>query len=167
MNNELEHITPQLHNLKVKKQGFSIPENYFNHLEEDCNIQLFLSDLPQKTGMKVPDNYFNAFEDNLLTELALQKSKKVKILKLIKIVSSVAAVFFISFGLGRYFMNLQKLSDNDFEQLTVYSTAQINDYELANIYEKELEQIEITDFITTDEIESYLQNDVENVIYYD
>lgn len=76
MKNELKHI---------KNTGHTIPDGYFNAIEDHVMNQLHIEskfDKNQNAGFKVPDVYFDSFEDRLFDTInTTQKQPKVITLK--------------------------------------------------------------------------------------
>jgi hypothetical protein len=61
----------------------------------------------------------------------------------------------------------QSIEMADMENWLEDGTVDLNTYEIASVYEEELEDIDLTDFIETEEIEDYLYNDMNEMLYYE
>ncbi|TCP22599.1 hypothetical protein EV195_11127 [Tenacibaculum skagerrakense] len=69
MENNLKNSIEFL-NYKVGKQhGFTIPENYFNELENEILNNQIASSFPDKNGLKTPENYFEKLENDLIERI--------------------------------------------------------------------------------------------------
>lgn len=167
MENTPKHSNLTLEQLKNPEKRFKVPKSYFENLENDFSAKIFQSLLPDKNGFTVPQHYFENFETKLIDQLPEFSTKKSKTFTLfIKTLTAVAAVLIIGIVINQLYIN-PKFTDTDYAQLADYSTSQVSNYELASIYADELETLPVTDFIETSEIENYLQQDIDQVIYYE
>lgn len=79
---------------------FSVPENYFNTLEERIMQNISMENVPKETGMQVPENYFEQLESRILDNCTNSKvRKKPKLVKLNTWWHVAAAACAIGFGL--------------------------------------------------------------------
>jgi len=190
MSDELKNISPILSELKENKIGFKTPDAYFSNLDNQILTQTALVKQSQKTGFKVPDSYFenaeaaihlkskkqnnfkvptNYFENFEVKSAEIKSKNKSSLFTLNRfwIPVAIAAVFVLSIGIN----NLQSLNANvqvaDMENWIENGALNLSSYDLASIYEPELENINLTDFVAKEEIEDYLGNDINEMIYYD
>ena len=102
METEQTHNDDFLKGLKLNKNPFKAPDNYFNNLSEDINTTYLAQQLPNSTGFKVPNHYFENFK--------VPKTKS-KIILLLPYVSVAAAI-----TVGLFLFNARKndsFSNND------------------------------------------------------
>ncbi|GEM_PF-2791618 len=190
MSDELKNISPILSELKENKIGFKTPDAYFSTLDNQILTQIALLKQSRKTGFKVPDSYFentevaihlNSKKQNNFKvpsgyfenfevksdEIKSKNKRNVFTLNRFWIPAAIAAMFVLSIGIN----NLQSPNTNvqvaDMENWIESGAVNINSYDLASNYESELENINLTDFVAKEEIEDYLGNDINEMIYYE
>jgi hypothetical protein len=73
-NDEIKNSTPLLDQLKKKKSGFSIPEDYFENIESSILLNTKKSDWASNP-FKVPQNYFEDIDSN---SICSNKRKEIK-----------------------------------------------------------------------------------------
>ena len=78
------------HNLNKSTNEFKTPENYFENLEDVVIAKLKVETLSESAQNSVPDNYFETFEDNVLSKLN-SKPKVISIKKVTKYLIPIAA----------------------------------------------------------------------------
>ena len=96
------------------KTGFTIPEGYFNSIEN-----LFFSNsiekcLPKKDGFNTPENYFNKLDNQILIKLRNSKKGKlikIKMLQLVPIAATIAIFLFI--GINFVYTENSELSSDE------------------------------------------------------
>lgn len=96
------------------KTGFTIPEGYFNSIEN-----VFLSNsiekcLPKKDGFNTPENYFNKLDNQILIKLRNTKKGKlikIKMLQLVPIAATIAIFLFI--GINFIYTENSELSSDE------------------------------------------------------
>lgn len=71
----LEKYAPLLHAIRVKGDGFVVPENYFSESEE---LTLTRTGLPLQDGFTVPENYFDELAARILAAVAISEASKDK-----------------------------------------------------------------------------------------
>lgn len=119
-----------LNKLDSNSAGFTIPEGYFDDLENSLSQKVLSNELPdnqkslnqfhiikanelkinrKETGFKVPENYFEQFEAEFDKSLKAKKTSG-KVLRLRLISMSVAASVLLFFGIQ--FMNKGQLNTN-------------------------------------------------------
>ena len=64
-------------NIRKNKNGFKVPEHYFESLENSISNQIKTQDISKKSGFHVPKNYFEEFTSELTN-----KNKKSKVIPL-------------------------------------------------------------------------------------
>lgn len=148
----------KLHN--IKKNGFTVPEGYFDSLEDNIIDELKVKESVTNTGFKVPDNYFENLEDSVLSKVSnLEKDTKVIKLfsrKTILFASSIAAAILLLFNLSIF---TEKATEPDFETVENYILNEdISTYEIASLLEEEeLTEENFIEFsIEEDTVEDYI-----------
>ncbi len=74
---EVHKIAPNLSKIGNKKHGFSVPDTYFNTIEDGVLAEINTSKIIlDKTNYKIPDNYFNNVEDTIISKLKIEALEK-------------------------------------------------------------------------------------------
>lgn len=165
-NDEIKNSTPLLDQLKKKKSGFSIPEDYFENIESSILMNTKKSDWASNP-FKVPQNYFEDFDSTVLNQINEKKSNSIFTLNRFWIPVSIAAMLILNIGIFTFQKQDQSIEMADMENWLEDGTLDLNTYEIASVYEEELEDIDLTDFIESEEIEDYLYNDMNEMLYYE
>lgn len=165
-NDEIKNNTPLLDQLKKKKSGFSIPEDYFENIESSILLNTKKSDWASNP-FKVPQNYFEDFDSTVLNQINEKKSNSIFTLNRFWIPVSIAAMLILNIGIFTFQKQDQSIEMADMENWLEDGTLDLNTYEIASVYEEELEDIDLTDFIESEEIEDYLYNDMNEMLYYE
>lgn len=165
-NDEIKNSTPFLDQLKKKKSGFSIPEDYFENVES--SILLNTKKLEWTSNpFKVPQNYFEEIDSKVLNQIIDKKSNPIITLNRFWIPVSIAAMLILNIGIFTFQKQEQSIEMAEMENWLEDGTVDLNTYEIASVYEEELDEIVLTDFIETEEIEDYLYNDMNEMLYYE
>ena len=118
MNRDTKNNEDYLNNISKYKKQFSVPENYFNSVEDSVFSKVIEKQLPGELTYNVPDDYFENFEDTLFSNSEFAK-KEVKVISLkSRVINSIptaaAACMLLFVGLN-YFSTNEKTS---FETIT-------------------------------------------------
>lgn len=165
-NDEIKNSTLLLDQLKKKKSGFSIPEDYFENIESSILLNTKKSDWASNP-FKVPQNYFEEFDSTVLNQINEKKSNSIFTLNRFWIPVSIAAMLILNISIFTFQKQDQSIEMADMENWLEDGTVDLNTYEIASVYEEELEDIDLTDFIESEEIEDYLYNDMNEMLYYE
>ena len=189
---ELKHITPILAKIQKKGSGFSIPENYFEEIENAISDKLFTDSLSNTSGHKIPENYleqientvlsklekertpsekvpegyFDSVEDQVFDRLALEEKPKIISLKKYWIPVVVAASLALLVSIYNPFSTNQNIEVSEIEQWIDEGNLELNPYEIAELYNDELENISIENTLNTDDLEDYLNNQISEESFY-
>ena len=114
MDNKQQHTIKYLNQTIGKKTGFSIPEDYFNDVEETILTAKSTEVLPTENAFKVPDNYFDSLENNISHQLKSTNKKPVitlqkRLLKYMLLATAAAILLFI--GINRFNVNTFSFDD--------------------------------------------------------
>jgi hypothetical protein len=151
MSNHLKNSEEFLNSISRKKNGFSVPKNYFNAIEEEINIKLAEEHFKNKSGFDIPNTYFKEFEENLLVKVVSPSpvnetkviSFKERISKIIP--TTVAASVLLFIGLNSFIfdkteeLTIDTLTENEIEYWLDSSDIYLNDIaivEAENILEE-------------------------------
>lgn len=158
MNKDLKHI---------KDQGFKVPKDYFETLEDQIMSNITLdTQIPKARtpGFETPKDYFNTLEDNIF--IKLETPQETKVLPLFKkrnilYFSSIAAVLLIMLAI---FVNTDSEA-LDYDLVENYIINEdVDVYELATLLtDEELNNIQMEIRNSTyieDDMESYLLDNV-------
>lgn len=103
-------------NKRHKEDGFQIPENYFEGLEEQLRDRAALQDhIPAQEGFLIPEGYFENFEAVLQNKISPGRGK-VRHLQYLKRGLAVAASILGLFFLSTLLFNTE--GDFSFDQVT-------------------------------------------------
>lgn len=158
MNKDLKHI---------KDQGFKVPKDYFETLEDQIMSNIALDTQISKAeipGFETPKDYFNTLEDNIFNKLETpQETKIIPLFKKRNILyfSSIAAVLLIMLAI---FVNTDS-EELDYDLVENYIINEdVDVYELATLLtDEELNNIQMEIRNSTyieDDMESYLLDNV-------
>ena len=151
MNNELENSIQYIKEKTRETPGFSIPENYFDGIEDDFTIKLKEELLPSSTSFNIPDTYFDNLETEILSKVNTTTNKKGKVISLksrfLKFApASIAASLLLITSLFFNNNNTSTLEDvsytdieNWLDENTIYT-----DTELAFAFEDHLDESELS-----------------------
>ena len=81
MNKELKNSEKFIHQVVGKETGFSVPQNYFEEIEDNFSTHLFEEKNSKKITFEIPNNYFNTIEDKILLKVVVNK-KPIKVISL-------------------------------------------------------------------------------------
>ncbi|MGB0879042.1 MAG: hypothetical protein ACPGTO_00570 [Polaribacter sp.] len=167
MKNENQNNIDYLNKKTNRDVGFSVPQNYFENLEDAVLVKLAEDHFVKTKGFEVPDSYFDTLEDTILAKVSTSKKEikiisfKKQILKLIPIAVAASVILFISLNSFIFNKNedpFEKLDDNDIENWISNNIDLINDTDIAyadiNFDETEM----IPNSISNDDLENYLSN---------
>lgn len=171
MKGNIKNSEKYIQNKVGKNTPFTIPENYFNKIEDKISIKLFEEDNSKNTGFNTPLNYFSDLEDILVSK-AIEPKKEIKttslkqsILKVIPYAAAASIALFITLNTFVFNSNkdlsIDSLNENDIEYWLNNNEVNYND--IAVILEDELSQeneFSLTN-IQTESIEDYI-NSIDN-----
>ncbi|HIP49582.1 MAG TPA: hypothetical protein EYG92_11535 [Lutibacter sp.] len=191
---ELKHIAPTLVEIQNNGTGFKLPKNYFKEIENKVFGQLFLTSLPTKLGHQVPKDYFEQvenqitsklqlnkntrvendlpvdyfenFEDKLFKRLASEKETKVFSLKKYWIPVAIAASLLLFISIYNPFKEDKSLDIAEIEAWIEEGNLDLNSYEMADLYDFEMDNIAIKPNLNTNDIEDYLLEEIDESIFY-
>lgn len=158
MNKDLKHI---------KDQGFKVPKDYFETLEDQIMSNITLdTQIPKARtpGFETPKDYFNTLEDNIFNKLETpQETKVIPLFKKRNLLyfSSIAAVLLVMLAI---FVNTDSEA-LDYDLVENYIINEdVDVYELATLLtDEELNNIQMEIRNSTyieDDMESYLLDNV-------
>jgi len=170
MNKELKNSEKFIYQVVGKETGFSVPQNYFEEIEDNFSTHLFEEKNSKKITFEIPNNYLNTIEDKILLKVVVNKkpikviSLKQRILKRVPLIAASVVILFI--GLNSFNFEVQALptfdviSDVEMENWLDHNANNINIEELGIIFaEDDLLDIDFA-FTEIEEIniERYISN---------
>lgn len=164
-NNKLKHNASILSSLKDKGAGFVVPSNYFDGMENRFFSIQMIEKSNSNIGFVVPENYFDTIESKVFSKLELKKNTSIFQLQKFWISAAIAAMVILTFGIYNYQKKTTEFNLAEMENWIDNGTVNLNSYEIASAYDAEFEQIELSDFIIDEELEEYLQNDINEYLY--
>lgn len=159
---------------KYKKEGFKVPDGYFEGLNQRLLNRLDKDDLdlPEDDGFAIPEGYFDGLHDKLSSRIgAPQENKVIKLnpwKKYYLVAASVAAliVIVIGFRLGQpEEFTFSDLANAELESYLDENDLGLTSYEIAEVLP--IEEIEVNDILDNDlneeNIIDYLDENVEDL----
>ena len=144
-------------NLKLSddiKTGFTVPENYFNGIEDDFSLNLIEEKLPKNNVFEIPKTYFEEFDHHIIEKIKPKKGKilNFKKIKLIPVAATIALIIF--FGTNFLLNNNSELSSEEIVNWVDMNINTISNDDIA---------IEFTD-VNFDDINHYVTIKSEDII---
>jgi len=105
MNKDRKNIEAYVNNNPMGENQFSVPDDYFNAIEDNVLSKIIEEQLPGKFTYNVPDNYFENFEERLFSNAEFSKtptkviSLKSRILKYIPTAAAASILLFIGLNI--------------------------------------------------------------------
>ncbi len=185
---EFKHIAPKLYELQKLKNGFDIPKEYFETVNDYITSSLYLGVLDNQNLFEVPDNYFklvevsvlekiksqntsipqnyfNTIEDKVFKKIQLEKrSNPAKIftlqrLSILAVAASIMLLFTLQFFNSNDLNQFANLKVLEIENWIENGDVEIDFYDIAAVYEDiNIEDIDIYNFYENDEILDYFNN---------
>lgn len=147
----------QLHN--IKDSGLTVPNNYFEALEDDIATTIKLNSITETAGFAVPKDYFNTFE------VKSNKTKRTKVINLfntrnIAYAASIAAAILLFFNLN-LFNNTLNINDIDTVAIDKYILDETTSNDLTLLLDNNiLAETQFIDYnFNNDNIDLFLENE--------
>ncbi|MEA1786935.1 hypothetical protein U1E44_12605 [Arenibacter sp. GZD96] len=155
------------------KNGFKIPEGYFENVSERIlhTIEHTAQEKPNE-GFKVPANYFDHLDQRILKRLEPPKGKLIThnaFTKYYYAAVAIAAIFLVFFGLNKNpvqnaIFDFEDLSFSDIETYFETNEFGFTSYEIAEMIP--VDQLEINDVLVNELLQEnvidYLYNNTDN-----
>jgi len=149
-------------------QGFKVPDQYFDSIEETVFQKLDEHQFPKKTGFDVPDGYFDSVEESVLG-IVSSSEVKTKVISLVNkrnltFIIGIAACLAVIITIA---LNKTASVSENFDLATVTEFIDegyldLTDFEVTNLLEEEeLEALTFTPLTTTESIEDYLMDHID------
>ncbi len=168
MNQNKEHNEDSLNQKFGKKTSFTMPDNYFNDLENDLMSKLMVEDLPEKCGFETPKDYFDGLENKILKKVNFQQEEKGKIIpfrkRFVQFGSMVAAASVLLLVVFQF----TKTKDVNITIDDWFEANDVNTYELATLFdENDFSDLDELSFNFENEtIDDYIDN-IDNSSFFD
>ena len=183
---ELKNTAPKLFEIKNLTNGFCVPKEYFDTVDEKIVSSIFLDSLDRNISFEtpenyfslvessvfekikiedksVPDNYFDSIEDKIFKKLNSEpkvislKQRIITRILPIAIAASIALVFTIQYFTPQQGNEFASINGDDIELWLNNGELSFNNSELAYLYEDtEIENLSVFDFYKEEEVYSYL-----------
>ena len=169
MDKELKNKIDFINQKTGKKTGFSIPNSYFENIENSLNSVIISNGFTKETAFKTPPNYFHNLENDVLKKLSIKETKvnslKQKVLQFIPFVAAASVLLFI--GLNYFNTANSSFPDNINEtDITLWyenGYGNTNNIELASILEtSDFKEDNIITFLNDDNLEDYLNTTIDD-----
>lgn len=122
MSKALKHSIDYIRNKTQNEHGFSVPENYFDTVEDVLFSKIIEQQLPKEDGFCVSEGYFNTVETTLFSNIEFPK-KEIKVISFRKrmtqyIPTAAAASVLLFFGLNYFALtNITSFDDISFSDI--------------------------------------------------
>jgi predicted DNA-binding protein len=165
MDKELKNKIDFINQKTGKKTGFSIPENYFEEMEDNFFSSIATESLPKDDAFKTPSNYFETVENDILSKLNIETDKEVKVISLYKRVLNfipIAAAASVLLFIGLNYFNTSKtytfddITEADIASWYENGYGNTNNDELAMVLDSSDFEEDILPSIEDDNLEDYL-----------
>ncbi|MFK2819989.1 hypothetical protein U0L90_07675 [Flavobacteriaceae sp. LMIT009] len=127
----------------IQDNGFKVPKDYFNSLEEKIFANAYLDEAVQgenSTGFDVPKGYFDSLENEIISKLPQTETKVISLFSKTNLVyiSGAAAAVLIMFAVFINQTNVENINDLDVELVENYMLEEdLDTYELASLLTEE------------------------------
>jgi len=143
------------------KDGFLVPDGYFDSLESRIEAQIALADyLPEResSGFKVPDHYFESLETRILAQTVqvVAAPKQIRLWHRDWVKYASAACFVLLTATGLFFNHQQTLQNNRYAEISNESL--LYDIDENTIMEHLQEEQTATRTVSDAAMEEYLIN---------
>ena len=136
------------------KTGFTIPEGYFNSIENVFFSNSIEKCLPKKDGFNTPENYFNKLDNQILTKLRNSKKGKlikIKMLQLVPIAATIAIFLFI--GINFIYTENSELSSDEITNWFDTNINAISNYDITTFFgDANFDDIELLEHIINEDL---------------
>ena len=167
MENNIKNSEAYLNSVLGKENGFSIPENYFNDVEERLSCFLTEDSIIKKKPFTTPDSYFESLEDIIISKVSTEVnttkviSLKQRIIKVIPIGVAASIMLFISLNYLNNFnteVSFDNLAESDIETWILENSTEMTSQDIATFIPTENIITDDFTFTTIDsqEIEDYI-----------
>ncbi|MEE3999316.1 hypothetical protein V1T75_03110 [Tenacibaculum sp. FZY0031] len=166
MNEKIKHTINFINQKAGKNCSFSVPQNYFEEVEERINTSIFIDSLPKKKTFNTPDDYFDTIEAQIQSRLIKEQTTEPKVISLRKRVLQyipLAAAASVLLFIGINYFNTQKITFEDITTTDIESWYEngygdIDNSELAaTLNTSELDE-DILASISDETLEDYLNS---------
>lgn len=132
MNREIQHSEDFIRNISKDNKGFSVPENYFDSVEDAVLSEVITAGFPKYHALDVPSNYFKNFEDTLFSKIEFPEkevkviSLKSRILQFIPTAAAAAILLFV--GINYFSIESSSIENLSTDELEVWIEEKNFDY---------------------------------------
>lgn len=162
MSNDLKNSIQFINEKSGKKTGFSIPEDYFEGIENDFSIKLSEKKLPKKISFQTPDTYFDSLENTVINKVSSSK-KTTKVISLkrrfIRLIPTVAAACLLVFIVTQSFNKPTSIDSIAYNDIETWFDENVSNTDLTFVFDDDLDENELllsTVNINQNDIEDYL-----------
>jgi cell division protein FtsL len=145
---------------KKHKEGFDIPNDYFEEFENRLFNKINIEFLPKDSGFKVPEGYFNEVDEKIIHQVKkpINKIKVISIVsrKTILYAATIAAVAVLIFSIVNNQNEVLTLDEIDFSSIKTYieeGNIEIDNSDLSLLFtEEDLSAITLEENYISEEI---------------
>ena len=170
MENELKHSEEFLRKIVGSKTGFSVPNEYLENFETEFELKVSEDSLPSTEGYSLPENYFDSLEDIIIQKTSTQKTKIISLNQQVKKwIPAIAASIALLFALTFIDFSNDELTDEDLISWFENDLSSISTEDLIIAFEDyDLNELDLdSNTITSQSIEEYLTNEDITVLLED
>lgn len=161
---KLQHIAPTLAKLQEKGTGFSVPKAYFDAIEESLAVILALQN-PKE--LHVPKDYFEHVESYVFDRLKKDNNLKATSLRKYWIPATIAASLLFLMSIYNPFSQKNTIEVTEIEQWISAGNLDLTSYEIADVFESDIDSFDIETQINEEDLEAYLEDTISESIFYD
>ena len=154
---------------KQHKEGFDLPNDYFEEFETRLFSRINIETLPKDSGFKAPEGYFNELDQRILDQVKkpIHEVKVISILsrKTILYAASIAAIAVLIFSLATNNNEVLSIDDIEFSSIKTYieeGNIEIENSDLSLLFtEEELSALTLEEnFISEEILSEYLLENI-------
>ncbi len=160
MDKETKHSIDFINQKINKKDGFIIPDNYFDKLDDDLQIIVNQNSFPEEHNFEVPEMYFATLENEILFKIKTTNTLKPKVLslrkKIIQYVPNAIAASVVLIIASYFYFNSNEVTTYNFNTTDIEDWFD-EDYNI--ISSDDLAILFTADDFTEDELSVKINND--------
>ncbi|MDT7833202.1 hypothetical protein RQM59_12465 [Flavobacteriaceae bacterium S356] len=160
MDNELKNSEDFIRE-KTTREGFSVPEHYFDSVEDIFSAKLKEEALPKQNGFKAPKDYFDTLEDRIIDKVVPSKVTKViplrrRFIKMMPVAAAAVIALLVIFNMPA---DIDDPTPDEIVNWFENDIYRISSDDISIAFEDvELDDDVVDTSIDIDDIETYLEN---------
>jgi hypothetical protein len=150
----------ELNEKNFNQSGFTVPDGYFDGIEDAVFSKITEDTIPKETGFTVPENYFETLEEQVVSKIAPHRKRGKLRSLIVRFTTSAAAVLLLIFGISQYnqttSITFDSLTTTEINDWIIEEGISIDSYEIADITETTSSYSNFPESISDQELNDYL-----------